>query len=255
MPRLPKRPWDSTQTAFDDAKDAHGKAQAALEAAQNDAMAARRRADLLRKSEELDAAQGRLKKAEAANLDAANLMAQAKASPITPETLEELRRLDGNAREAAARLKAVATRLELTPDKGRRALIHGEAIEANALTLIEPTQIKLEGYGAIGVTPGGDDLSRRREAAKAAAAEFKFELDKHGVVDLQDAVRQGGDRESWINAPFLVGTQWVLNKTRNGWISPKSLKKWCPGAESNHRHADFQTACRDRGMPFANKSK
>ena len=127
-------------------------------------------------------------------------------SPVTPEILEELRRLDGNVREAAARLKAVATRLELTPDKGRRALIHGEAIEANALTLIEPTQIKLEGYGAIGVTPGGDDLSSRREAAKAAAAEFKYELDKHGVVDLQDAVRQGGDRESWIKEAAIRHT-------------------------------------------------
>jgi uncharacterized protein YhaN len=117
-----------------------------------------------------------------------------------------LRRLDSNAREEAARLKAVATLLELTPDEGRRATIQGEAIEADALTLIEPTQIDLEGYGTIRVTPGGEDLSSRRAVAEAAASELKLELDRYGIASVQDAVRQASDRETWLNEAAIRRT-------------------------------------------------
>jgi hypothetical protein len=102
-------------------------------------------ADLLHKSEELVAANGRLKKAETAEQEATRLTAKAKASSFTSQVIEELRRRDSHAREEAARLKAVATLLELTPDEGRRAIIDEAVVEVGALILIEPTQIKFDG--------------------------------------------------------------------------------------------------------------
>ena len=197
---------NGAQSAFNDAEGAHGKVKATLEATRKEATAARRWADLLRKSEELAAAQERLKKAEAADQNATDLTAKAKASAFTSAVTEALRRLDSNAREEAARLKAVATLLELTPDEGRRATIQGEAIEADALTLIEPTQIDLEGYGTIRVTPGGEDLSSRRAVAEAAASELKLELDRYGIASVQDAVRQASDRETWLNEAAIRRT-------------------------------------------------
>ena len=190
---------NDTQRNFNDAEAAHGTAKAALNAAQKHETAARRLADLLRKGEALIAAHGRLNKAATAEQDATRLTAKAKASSFTSEVIEELRRLDGYSREVAARLKAVATLLELTPDEGRRAFIHGAAIEVDAFTLTDPTQITLDGYGAIRVTPGGENLARRREAAEAAATALKLELDKYGVANLQDAVGLGRDRETWLN--------------------------------------------------------
>ena len=197
---------NGAQSAFDDADGAHGKTKTGLEATRKEAMAAHRLADLLRKSEELAAVQERLRKAEAADQNSTNLMAKAKASSFTSTAIEELRCLDSNAREEAAQLNAVATLLELTPDEGRGAAIQGEAIEADAITLIEPTQIDLEGYGAIRVTPGGEDLSSRREAAEAAKTRLKLELDRHGVAGVQDAVGQANDREAWLNEAAIHRT-------------------------------------------------
>jgi hypothetical protein len=104
---------NSTQQTLNDAEGAHRTAKATLHAAQKDATAARRLADLLHKREELVAADGRLKKAETAEHEATRLTAKAKVSSFTSEAIERLRRLDSNAREESARLKAVATLLEL----------------------------------------------------------------------------------------------------------------------------------------------
>ena len=43
-------------------------------------------------------------------------------------------------------------------------------------------------------------------------------------------------------------------KLRSRWLAPdvtgaKSLKSWCPGADSNHRHADFQSAALPTELP------
>ena len=193
-----KRAANDAQKAFDDAKGAHRKAKVALESTRKAAMAARQLEDLLGKREGLAAAQEPLRKAETAEQNAIALTAKAEANDFTSTVIEAVRDLDGKAREKAARLKAVATLLELTPDEDRRATIQGEAIKAGAITLVEPTLIDLEGYGTIRVTPGGEDLSSRREAAEAAASRFKRELERHGADDLDHAERQANDRQSWL---------------------------------------------------------
>ena len=197
---------NAAQRAFNDVEGEHGTAKVALDAAHTNASASRRLADLLRKSGDLVAADGFLKNAETAERDAIRLTAQAKASSLSLEVIEELRRLDTFAREEAARLKAVATLIELIPDEGRRASIDDTAIEVDALTLLAPTEIRLSGYGTIRVTPGGEDLAIRQAAADKAATDLKLELDKHSVANIQDAVGLGRDRESWLNEATIHRT-------------------------------------------------
>lgn len=190
---------NDAQKVFNDAEGAHGTAKAALDTAQKDVTAALRLADLLRKSGELVRANDHLEKAETAERDATRLKGKVDDNSLTSGIIDELRRLDGAAREEAARFKAVATLLELTPDEGRSASIDGAVVEVKALTLVVPTDIRLAGYGTIRVTPGGKDIASRQAAADAATTKLKGELDKHGVANLQEAVRMGGEREAWLN--------------------------------------------------------
>ncbi len=194
-----KEEMNDAQRIFSSAVDAHRTAKTVLDNTQRDAAAARRLAALLRKSDELIAAEGPLKKAETAEGAAAGLTAKAAASSLTPETIEQLRQLDRHAREEAARLKAVATLIELAPNEGRGAAIDGRAVGVNALTLVAPTEIGLDGYGTIRVTPGGEDLANRQTSADAAATKLRVELDKHGATDLQDAEQLGKDRVTWLS--------------------------------------------------------
>ena len=201
------------QVAVNDAQGTHNEAAAAHQEAKVElvskrklAAAARRLADSIRKSEELVATQERFKKAQGAAEDATALMAKAEASPFTSTALEELRRIEIEAREESARLNVIATRLELTPDEGRSATIQGEAIEGDALTLTEPTDIDLHGYGTIRVTPGGEDLSVRRAAAAAAAAKLQLALDSYGIASVQVAAAHANDRETWLNEAAIHRT-------------------------------------------------
>jgi chromosome segregation ATPase len=190
---------NTAQAAFDDATQSHNMAKESLERAQNEALIARRLVDLLRRSEELKAAKARFNKANNADQLATDLTAKANANPFTPNTLAELRRLDGEARDAETRLNAIATGLELSPDKGRHATIDGKKIGEKTIILTKPTRIKLDGFGAIRVTPGGEDIASRREEAVTAANELKKELEVRGAGSLQDAEQQGSNRLSQIN--------------------------------------------------------
>ncbi|MED5395456.1 MAG: AAA family ATPase, partial [Pseudomonadota bacterium] len=196
----------NAKEAFNSAKKLHDGTKTDLATAQSNAKTARRRADFLQHQSLFENARTRLKKAEKAESDATDLTAKANANLVTPEALEQLRELDANARDVNARLKAVATRLEFMPEGGRRARIDGKNIEEDALTLTEPTQIDLEDYGGIRVLPGGEDLVSRREAADKAVRELDGKCDKFGVTALQDATKQGNDRESWLNEAAIHRT-------------------------------------------------
>jgi chromosome segregation ATPase len=189
---------NAAQKALDGAQDAFGKAKAALKTAEKKASGGRRLADLLRKNEGLKVALQRLQKAKAAEKAMTDLKAKANASPFTTMVLEELRQLDRDAREAGARLEAIATHVEFNPEKGQRARIDGTPVEARAITLTESTCIELDGFGQLKVTPGGEDLSGRREAAELAFGKLTRALEEHGAVNLEDATRQATDRQDWL---------------------------------------------------------
>ena len=188
---------NDTQAIHNTAAATHQEAKVDLDSKRKSAAAARRLRNSIRKSEELIETRERFKKAQAADEDATTLMAKAEGSAFTSTAIEELRRSEIEAREESARLNVIATLLELTPDEGRTATIQGEAIEADALTLTEPTDIDLHGYGTIRVTPGGEDLSIRRATAAAAASKLQLALDSYGIASVQVAAAHANDRETW----------------------------------------------------------
>ena len=201
-----KEAVNDAQTTHNKAAAAHQEAKVALDSKRELTAAARRLADSIRKSEELVATQERFKKAQAADEVATTLMAKAKASAFTSTALEELRRIEIEAREERVRLNAIATLLELTPDEGRSATIQGKAIESDALTLTEPTDIDLNGYGTIRVIPGGEDLLIRRDAAATAASKLQLALDSYDIASVQVAAAHANARETWLNEAAIHGT-------------------------------------------------
>ena len=197
---------NNAQTTHNEAAAAHQETKMDLDSKRKLAAAAHRLADSIRKSEELVATQERFRKAQAAYEDANILIAKAEASAFTSTALEELRRLEKDAFEERTRLNVVATLLELTPDEGRRTTIQGEAIEVDALTLTEQTDLDLQGYGTIRVTPGGEDLSSRRAATDATASKLQLALDSYGIASVQVAAEHANDREAWLNESAIHRT-------------------------------------------------
>ena len=46
-----------------------------------------------------------------------------------------------------------------------------------------------------------------------------------------------------------LGTHWVLIRKCKQRLYANLLKEWCPGAESNHRHEDFQSTALPTELP------
>ncbi len=201
---------------FTAAEEAYDLANVALVAADKKASEARRLTDLLRVSGDHGKAEEALDKAETAEREVVRLDAKVQASSLTPEVIEALRRLDEDARGKAALLNGAATHIELIPEKGRHARLKGETIDSGAVTLVVPTEIGLDGYGTIRVTPGGKELASHQEAAGESAAALKVELSKHGVIDMQGAVKLGGDRVAWLG-------ELAIHRTTVQLYAPKGL--------------------------------
>lgn len=89
--------------------------------------------------------------------------------PIDEARLRRLKELATEADRLVAGLLAQATRIELFPDPGRSArTAEGSPIDpARPLDLTAPTELVLEGFGRIRVSPGGDLAGRRRVLAQA----------------------------------------------------------------------------------------
>ena len=172
-----------------------GEAEAALQAARQRRQTAEARfaeADLaLRRARlcaELEADGQALRAAEAAAAAAAQAAAAAAAIPADDAAIAALRGGIAAAREASARLDAAATQVVFTPEAGQRVFIAGREVPAGQpLRLAAETVLHVEGFGAIVVRPGGEDLAERQRAAEAAARAVAAMLARCGVADADAA--------------------------------------------------------------------
>jgi chromosome segregation ATPase len=180
---------------FEAAQKVHDEAKAALGQANADAENWRRIADFMQKHDRLTKDEERLRKAETAAKEVSKLRETAAAEAITKEVLEEILQLDEEVRHSQTRLDVMATKLEFVPERDQRALIDGEAPPPGSVTLVEPTDITLDGYGSIRVTPGGDDLSVRREAAEQAEEALRAALADQLVDSAAEATTKAQNRE------------------------------------------------------------
>jgi DNA repair exonuclease SbcCD ATPase subunit len=102
----------------------------------------------------------------------------------TRKRIELIRKAEAVRGEAAAALRAVATRLELVPRPGAAALIDGAPVDpAEPLLLTEPTELELEPFGRIVVLPGGGDVAERRAALRQAELDSARALEAAGAAD------------------------------------------------------------------------
>ena len=106
----------------------------------------------------------------------------------TPERLAAARARNQECLTAAARVATAATRLDFKPSADRQARAGGEVIDTTQpLRLARPTELELEGYGRLVVTPGGEDLNERQGALKIAEAACADALAAMGVTSLAEA--------------------------------------------------------------------
>jgi chromosome segregation ATPase len=171
---------------------AHGEAEAILGAAEQDLRRARA-------ERELAELQERRRKAAEAIAAAQAARAGALAISVDDAKLARLRALEKAAGEAAVRLRAVATRIDFAPDGVHRITSdHGDVPQGQPLLLTEARTFRLEHFGEITVTPGGEDLGGLRLAARRAEDEMRRALAALGVSDLAAATRAADERQKLL---------------------------------------------------------
>ena len=168
---------DKAESVFGKAKLDLGRAEAVLSACERDVQRARIQGDLKDLAE-------RLEKAKESKRQGDTLRTQAAGIRIDEAEISRLRVLEKAADEARIRLQTIATRLEFFPDPKRTARLGDRALSRDEpLLLTEKADLTLEGFGALTVTPGGEDLSSRRSDSENATNELENALERLGVAD------------------------------------------------------------------------
>jgi DNA repair exonuclease SbcCD ATPase subunit len=180
------------RAAEEEKRRAYGESEAILGAAEQDLRRARA-------ERELAELQGRRRKAAEAINAAQAARATGLAISVDDAKLARLRELEKAAGETAVRLRAFATRLDFAPDGVRRISSDlGDVPPDQPLLLTETTTLRLEQFGEITITPGGEDLGGLRLAAKSAEDELRRALAARGVTDLAAAARAADQRQKLL---------------------------------------------------------
>ncbi len=117
---------------------------------------------------------GQLKLAEQADDARRKALALSQASTLTAEDVAALEKLERAVEQARMRLEAASVRITLHPQGAQAAHLDGKPVETGTeLSLSRDTRLFLEGYGEIGIHPGGGT-----EELAQAAEEVRQELDK-----------------------------------------------------------------------------
>ena len=107
---------------------------------------------------------------------------------MTPERLTAARARHQECETAAARVATAATRLDFKLSDGRHVRAGGVAIDTDLpLRLTRPTELELEGFGRLVVTPGGEDLDARQHSLRSAQSALADALAALGVASLGEA--------------------------------------------------------------------
>ena len=107
---------------------------------------------------------------------------------VTPERLTAARARHQECETAAARVATAATRLDFKLSDRRHVRAGGVAIDTDLpLRLTRPTELELEGFGRLVVTPGGEDLDARQHSLRLAQAALAEALSALGVASLGEA--------------------------------------------------------------------
>lgn len=180
------------RAAEDEKRRAYGEVEAIHGAAEQ---------DLWRARAERELADMREKQRKAVEAVTASQTARSKGLGISvgDADISRLRVLEKALSEAEIRLRAVATRLDFAPDGVKRVFsAEGNVASDRPLLLTEAMTLRLEGFGEITITPGGEDLDTLRRAAKDAGNNLLGALAALGVVDVTTAARAADERRELL---------------------------------------------------------
>ncbi len=126
-----------------------------------------------------------LKLAEEADEARRKALAIAQGATLTLEDIAMLEKLERGVEQARMRLEAASVRITLHPSGAQAANVGGGPVEAE-LSLSRDTILTLEGYGEIGIHPGGG-TGELAQAADHAAQALDKALARLGLGDLPAA--------------------------------------------------------------------
>lgn len=164
--------------------------------------AAASRADVTRAAAELDATLGTLAGTVARARDerarGARLQAEAEALAIAPAELKRASQLAETLRDVGVKLDAAATTLEFDLADGPVVRLGEETLAGRARrTVVDRTEIHIEGIGRIAVQPGGADipaLTAQRDSLAAELTGLLHRLRVAHVAEAQERARQASQR-------------------------------------------------------------
>jgi len=134
---------------------------------------------------------GQLKLAEEADAARRKALALVQGATLTAEDVAALEKLERGVEQARTRLEAASVRITLHPSAGQGAQVSGKAAGAE-LSLSRDTVLVLEGYGEIGIHPGGgtEELARATDQATQALENALRRLGLADIAAARETLRQ-----------------------------------------------------------------
>lgn len=145
------------------------------------------------------------------------MQSEAQTLAIAPADLKALRKLYESLRDVCVRLDAVATSIEFDLVDGASLCIDGDTIAGQARrTVVNRTQIEIEGIGRVVIAPGGENLDQLAASRSALSAELDALLRQLGVAGVAEAEQRAQQAEQ--RARDARATQKVLDA-----LAPKGV--------------------------------
>ncbi|HYN37869.1 MAG TPA: hypothetical protein VES39_01315, partial [Rhodospirillales bacterium] len=199
---------DPLQAALLDAEAAAGEAARAAGLAVAVDEAADHALRRARAAHELAGLTAAAQRAEAATAAAAQARSAAAAIAVDDEALRRVRAAVAAAATARMRLEAAETRIDLAPLPSRSAFLGDRELpEGQPLRLDAPTTLRLDGWGELTITPGGEDLDRRRADAAQANSALATLLAALGIADPAAAEAAAEQRRDGLAAAAEAGRE------------------------------------------------
>ena len=141
--------------------------------------------------------ESRLADAETLNRELETTRSALAANAADEKAVAELRRLVSERLRLRAALDAAAAVLDFTPEADREVYRDGAPVDAGqSVNVTEKTTFRLDGFGALTVTPGGQDIPRLRADLAAVEQRLSAELARLGLNDLAAAETALRDRQT-----------------------------------------------------------
>ena len=190
------------------------------------------------------ATQARLRQAEAEQTTLLDLQAQAAASHISSEVLQQLRAQSLQLRELQIQRAAVATRLHFKLADGQRLQMGDEPLTGTGeRLLLAPTVLQLGAMGQVEILPGGADLAALGQQQSAVSDQHAALLQRLGLATLDAAeARHQTHTQRSADVKTAVATLKALTPKGIDTLRSEALSQAARAQELEAAHAKMPAA-------------